>query len=150
MDSKDSSERLVPESLAADTSSPKVIVCQNKTCKQQGSPKILSTFQRCVPANVSVEASGCLGQCGNGPMIIIVQPNETKDGIEESWHSGVNPTDVYAIAAQHFNHESPHSQQSPQQSNKPNFLWFWAVGLLIFFCACITLAIVFGGPSHYG
>lgn len=144
MESKDFSERLGTKSLATDTSPPKVIVCQNKTCKQQGSPKILSTFQRCVPADVSVEASGCLGQCGNGPMVVVIELDK-----EECWHAGVNPTDVYAIAAQHFN-PSTQSQQSPQQSNKNSFLWLWVVGLLIFFSACIALAISLGGPSHYG
>ena len=143
MEPKDASKQLLPENSATDTSTPKVIVCHNKTCKQQGSPQILSTFQRCVPTDVTVEASGCLGQCGNGPIVVIAAPQK-----EESWHSGVNPTDVYAIAAQHFNKTD--AQQPPQQSSRSNFLWIWAIGLLIFFSACVALAILIGGPSHYG
>lgn len=133
------------EPLAANTSTAKIIVCQNKTCKQQGSPKIHSAFQRCAPTDVLVEASGCLGQCGNGPMVVVVEPDK-----EESWHSGVEPTDVFSILARHFSDKTTDSQQSYQQSNKNNFLWLWAVGILIFFCACVALAILLGGPSHYG
>ncbi|MEL6551839.1 MAG: (2Fe-2S) ferredoxin domain-containing protein [Cyanobacteria bacterium J06621_11] len=174
----------------------KVLVCQNKTCKQQGSPQILSAFRRCVPKKVAVEASGCLGQCGNGPMVIVMKENTTQKNIterstsekniteksiaeksiteknttekniadtepresskekseenvrEKTWYSHVTPTDVFGIAAKHFK-PGTQSPQSLQPSNKNIFLWLWAIGFFLFFAACILLAVIAGGPSHY-
>ncbi|MBN3884678.1 MAG: (2Fe-2S) ferredoxin domain-containing protein [Nostoc sp. JL34] len=54
-------------------SSPKCVrVCQNRTCKKQGAVKVLAAFIALPIPGVTVTASSCLGQCGNGPMVISV------------------------------------------------------------------------------
>ncbi len=140
----------------------KVIVCQNKTCKQQGSEQVLSAFRRSVPADVLVEPSGCLGQCGNGPMTIVVTADTNPvTGAEaepqKTWYSTVRPADAFAIAAHHFKKKDavedsaslPHSPLSESSSQRP-FIWVWLVGLVLFLALCALMALVLGGPTHYG
>jgi len=51
-------------------------ICQNKTCKSQGSPEILKFVQDLSLPEVEAEGCGCLGNCGNGPNMVIL-PDET-------------------------------------------------------------------------
>ena len=145
---------------------PKVLVCQNTTCKQQGAQKVLAAFERCVPEEVMVEASGCMGQCGNGPMVIVLTENADGESVtgekvgetlkpsskpQKTWYSTVKPADAFAIASQHFKKApSPVRKQSVQMQTKQNFFWIWLVGLILFFAMCGLFALVLGGPSHYG
>lgn len=76
-----------------------VLVCRNKTCSQQGSAKVLAALESRVPANVEVKRSGCLGQCGSGPMVL-VEPDEV-------WYSQVQPRDVPVIVSQHLKGDRP-------------------------------------------
>ncbi|TAF56534.1 MAG: (2Fe-2S) ferredoxin domain-containing protein [Oscillatoriales cyanobacterium] len=69
--------------------SKRVLVCQNRTCRKQGSAKVLAAFQKLSGAEVEVVASSCLGQCGNGPMVLVLP--------EEVWYSGVSAEEVAAI-----------------------------------------------------
>ena len=125
----------------------KVLVCQNTTCKQQGSPKVLAAFERCLPEGVEVEGSGCLGQCGNGPMVIVL----THQAKEKSWYAGVTPAEAFAIAAQHFKPDKPAiAKASVQVDGSKTTLWIWLVGALLFLSLCGMFALVLGGPSHYG
>ncbi|MGB3237501.1 MAG: (2Fe-2S) ferredoxin domain-containing protein [Geitlerinemataceae cyanobacterium] len=71
-----------------------VLVCQNRTCKRQGSAEVLAAFQSQSIVGISVRGSGCLGQCGNGPMVLILP--------EEIWYSKVHPGEVIAIVEQHL------------------------------------------------
>lgn len=71
-----------------------VLVCQNTTCRQQGSANVLSEFLSGAPPGITVESSGCLGQCGSGPMVFILP--------EEIWYSCVHPYDVAVIAEEHL------------------------------------------------
>ena len=133
---------------------PRVVVCQNTTCKQQGSQKVLAAFERCVPDGVPVEISGCLGQCGNGPMVIVltegVAGEEKKP--HKTWYSAVSPADAFAIASRYFKKDKlpPIHKQSVQIQKQQSFFWIWLVGLILFFSMCGLLALVLGGPSHYG
>ncbi|MEO0770499.1 MAG: hypothetical protein AAFY72_13915 [Cyanobacteria bacterium J06649_4] len=43
---------------------------------QQGASKVLEALQQSAPSDVDVVASGCLGQCGNGPMLLVLPTNE--------------------------------------------------------------------------
>ena len=72
----------------------RILVCQNRTCRRQGSSKILSLFQEASVPNVSVEGTGCLGQCGNGPMVVVLP--------DEIWYSHLHPDDVSAIIQKHL------------------------------------------------
>jgi (2Fe-2S) ferredoxin len=73
-----------------------IIVCQHSSCKAFGSAKVLFTFQVAnLPFDVAVIATGCQGQCGNGPIVRIL-PDDT-------WYCRVTPLDVPIIVEQHLN-----------------------------------------------
>lgn len=74
-----------------------ILVCQNRTCRRQGSLKILSLFEQASVPSVSVEGTGCLGQCGNGPMVVILP--------EEIWYNHVHSDDVSRIVQKHLQNE---------------------------------------------
>ena len=80
-------------------SSRQVLVCQNRTCRKQGAAKVLAAFGKLSPSEVEVVASSCLGQCGSGPMVLVVS--------EEIWYSGVCEEEVAAIADRHLRGGKP-------------------------------------------
>lgn len=80
-------------------SSRQVLVCQNRTCRKQNSAKVLEAFQKLSPSEVEVVASSCLGQCGNGPMVLVLP--------EEVWYSGVCQEEVAVIIEQHLRGGKP-------------------------------------------
>ena len=71
-----------------------VLICQNRTCRKQGSASVLAAFTRLSIPGVEVIGSGCLGKCGNGPMVLVL-PNTV-------WYSGVLPGDVSMIVEQYL------------------------------------------------
>jgi (2Fe-2S) ferredoxin len=71
-----------------------ILICQNRTCKQQGSIEVLTAFQTQATSKFPVRGCGCLGQCGNGPMVLVLP--------EEIWYSQVHPGEVIAIVEQHL------------------------------------------------
>lgn len=76
-------------------SSPKCVrVCQNRTCKKQGAVKVLAAFTVLPIPGVTVTASSCLGQCGNGPMVLILP--------DMVWYSGVHPDEVSVLIENHL------------------------------------------------
>ena len=76
-----------------------VLVCQNRTCKASGSVKVLQAFQNNSDTDVEVIGSGCLGQCGNGPMVLVLP--------EETWYSRVAPHKVKTLVEQHLDRGQP-------------------------------------------
>ncbi len=72
----------------------RVLVCQNRTCRRQGSPAVLATFKSHPVADVTIEGCGCLGQCGNGPMVLVLP--------EETWYDRVQPGEAIAVIEQHL------------------------------------------------
>lgn len=77
----------------------RVVVCQNRTCRKQGAAKVLAAFQKLSPSEFEVVASSCLGQCGSGPMVLVVP--------EEVWYSGICEEEVAAIADRHLRGGKP-------------------------------------------
>ncbi|MGF1499387.1 MAG: ferredoxin [Elainellaceae cyanobacterium] len=77
----------------------RILVCQNRTCKKGGAIAVLHAFQRHAPADVSVVSSGCLGQCGNGPMVLVLP--------DEVWYCGVRPDEVSTVAQHHLRNGCP-------------------------------------------
>ncbi|MEO1429047.1 MAG: (2Fe-2S) ferredoxin domain-containing protein [Cyanobacteria bacterium J06633_8] len=71
-----------------------VRVCQNRTCKKQGAVEVLAAFEENPVSEVTVISSSCLGQCGNGPMVLILP--------EMVWYSNVRPWQVLHVIEQHF------------------------------------------------
>lgn len=104
----------------------KILVCQNKTCHQQGSANVLTEFLASTPSGITVESSGCLGQCGSGPMVFILP--------EEIWYSCVHPYDVAVIAEQHLRRGRVVTQKlypmfhSPR---RPIGIWLTALSFLL-------------------
>ena len=68
-----------------------VLVCQHLTCRKQGAPKVLAAFRNLDTPNITYEGCGCLGNCGNGPMVFILPAR--------IWYYLVQPHDVPKIAA---------------------------------------------------
>ena len=75
-------------------SSKQVLVCQSHSCRKQGAVEVLAAFQALPVTEVTVITSGCLGQCGNGP-IVLVTP-------EQTWYSGVFAGEVPAVVERHL------------------------------------------------
>lgn len=76
------------------TQSPKsVLVCQNRSCSKQGAGKVLAAFQA-YASDVTVAGSGCLGQCGMGPMVLVIP--------EQIWYSRVHPDEVPVVVKRHL------------------------------------------------
>lgn len=53
----------------------KVLVCQHRTCTKDGAAKVLAILQQQKIVKVSVEACGCLGLCGSGPIVVVLPDN---------------------------------------------------------------------------
>jgi (2Fe-2S) ferredoxin len=71
-----------------------VFVCQYRTCRKDGSARILAELQDASPPSVEVTACGCLGLCGSGPMVLVTPENMYY------WH--VKPSQVDALVEQHL------------------------------------------------
>ena len=72
----------------------KVLVCQHRTCSKDGAAQVLATLQQKKIINVSVEACGCLGLCGSGPIVVVLPDNVYY------WH--VTPKKAQAIIETHL------------------------------------------------
>lgn len=70
------------------------MVCQNRTCRKQGAAKVLAAFQQVPVADVTVIGSGCLGECGNGPMVLVLP--------EQTWYCRVQPAEVPTVVERHL------------------------------------------------
>lgn len=68
-----------------------VLVCQHLTCRKQGAAKVLAAFRKLNTPNVTYEGCGCLGNCGNGPMVFILPAR--------IWYYLVQPDDVPKVDA---------------------------------------------------
>ncbi len=80
-------------------SSRRVLVCQNRTCRKQGAAKVLTAFQKLSGSEVAIVASSCLGQCGSGPMVLVMP--------EQVWYCGIRPEEVAAVTEQHLQEGKP-------------------------------------------
>jgi NADH:ubiquinone oxidoreductase subunit E len=68
-----------------------VLICQNRTCKKQGAAEVLATFRALVTPAIAYEGCGCLGNCGNGPIVLVLPAR--------IWYYRVQPQDVSTILA---------------------------------------------------
>lgn len=71
-----------------------VQVCQNRACKKQGAVKVLAAFEANLVPGVTVTGRSCLGQCGNGPMVLILP--------EMIRYSKVYPSEVKKVIKRHL------------------------------------------------
>jgi (2Fe-2S) ferredoxin len=76
-----------------------VLVCQAKTCLKDGAGAVLAALEQQAPAHIKVQSTGCTGECGNGPIVIVLP--------EEVWYSHVQPKVVPVIVRQHLRDGQP-------------------------------------------
>ena len=100
-----------------------VLVCQNVTCQQQGATQVLAAFQSATDREYEVEASACLGQCGSGPMALILP--------EEIWYSHLLPSDVSLIVEQHLKRGRIVAQKLYPKFHPSNPVGIWIVSLCL-------------------
>lgn len=77
----------------------KVLICQSRSCLKYDSDKVLAAFRANLVPGVEIIPCGCLGQCGNGPMVL-VEP-------EQIWYDQVLPEEVPIIVQQHLQQKRP-------------------------------------------
>ncbi|MDJ0636781.1 MAG: (2Fe-2S) ferredoxin domain-containing protein [Xenococcaceae cyanobacterium MO_188.B29] len=77
----------------------KVLICQGRSCRKYGAERVLIAFRVNLVPGVEITPCGCLGQCGNGPMVL-VEP-------EQIWYSEVLPDEVSLIVKQHLKQQRP-------------------------------------------
>lgn len=77
----------------------KVIVCQGRSCRKYHSDRVLAAFRANLVPGVEIIPTGCLGQCGNGPMVL-VEP-------EQIWYDRVLPEEVPTVVKQHLQQQRP-------------------------------------------
>ena len=119
-----------------------VLVCQNITCDQQGSDQVLSAFQPYTSSEITVETTGCLGQCGSGPMVLIL-PDET-------WYCHIHPGDVPLIVEQHLKGEQVVTEKlypKFHHTRKSVGIWLLAFGLTL--GALILFFWIVASQSYY-
>jgi len=82
-----------------------VFVCvSGKTCPDQGGAELhaalkAAAVERCGKVRVRVNKSGCVAQCGHGPVVAVYPENV--------WYAGVRLEDVPEIVEEHLVHGRP-------------------------------------------
>lgn len=71
-----------------------VRICLSRTCCKQGAKLVLAAFEASIVPGITVMRSGCLGQCGNGPMVLVLP--------DMVWYCGVLPSQVPLVIKQHL------------------------------------------------
>jgi NADP-reducing hydrogenase subunit HndC len=77
-----------------------VFVClSGQTCPTQGSQEVFDTLKEKIKSkelsgSIRINRSGCLAQCGNGPMIVVYP--------ESTWYAHVAPSDCQEIVDEHL------------------------------------------------
>ncbi|MBF2079539.1 MAG: (2Fe-2S) ferredoxin domain-containing protein [Synechococcales cyanobacterium T60_A2020_003] len=85
--------------LQAEAGTRQVLVCQNTSCKRAGAQAVLAAFQAHPLPDWAIAPSGCLGQCGNGPMVLVLP-----EGI---WYCRVQPGEVRTLVECHLQGGTP-------------------------------------------
>lgn len=76
-----------------------VRVCQHNACRKAGAAQVFAAFQNLPLPNVKIEAVRCLGQCGHGPMVLVLP--------DQIWYSAVHPNEVPAVVERHLRRGKP-------------------------------------------
>lgn len=76
-----------------------VVICQSSACRKQGAMKVLAAFRVQLIPGVAIVPGRCLGQCGHGPMVVILP--------EQVWYNQVHPDEVPAVIDRHLRGNCP-------------------------------------------
>ena len=79
-----------------------VLICQNRTCRSQGAKQVKAAFQQYYLDEIEIIGSGCLGECGNGVMVLVLP--------EKTWYWHIQPYHVELIVKQHLKKNQPVQQ----------------------------------------
>ena len=82
----------LPNNFAS--SSPKLIVCRGRSCRKYDAEQVFNNFQQNLPPDTELISVPCLGQCGNGTMVLVES--------DRTWYSQVHPDEVAIIIEQHI------------------------------------------------
>ena len=104
-----------------------VLVCQNTVCRKQGSPKVLEALEAQAPEGISVTGSGCLGQCGSGPTVLILP--------EQTWCLRVQPYLVPSVIEQHFENAIAETKSPSRRGLR---IWLVSLGLSVAIIGLVT------------
>ena len=85
--------------LNTQDSAAKIIVCRGRSCRKYNSEKVFNTFKQSLPPDTELISVPCLGQCGNGPMVLVES--------DRVWYSQVHPDEVAKVIKQHIIGKSP-------------------------------------------
>ena len=77
----------------------KIVVCRGRSCRKYSAEQVWHNFQQKLPSEIELMSVPCLGQCGNGAMVVI-EP-------ERTWYWQVHPDEVQIIIEQHIIGKSP-------------------------------------------
>jgi len=86
--------QLPPVHKAEESSAQRVMVCRGRSCRQYSAERVLENFKRNLPADVELISVPCLGQCGNGTMVLVES--------DRTWYSQVHPDEVATVIKQHL------------------------------------------------
>ncbi len=78
----------------------KLLVCLGRSCRKYDSEQVFTNFKQNLPPDTELISVGCLGQCGNGPMVLV-------ESDQEVWYSEVHPDEVPTVIKQHLIGKSP-------------------------------------------
>ncbi len=126
-----------------------ILVCQGHTCSLSGSAKVLVSLQIHAPPEVTVIGCGCLGQCGNGPMVLFLP--------EETWYSGVDLDAVTMIIEQHLRSGKPvasliyrkfHPLPSSQHPRELTSFLGWLLALSLILALVLTVVWVLNANQY--
>ena len=82
-----------------ESSQQKIIVCRGRSCRKYKAEKVFDRFKQNLPSDIELISVPCLGQCGNGSMVLI-EP-------EIVWYWQVHPDEVATVIEQHIIDKSP-------------------------------------------
>ena len=80
-------------------SSEKIVVCLGRSCRKYKAQQVFDNFKQNLPLEVELMSVPCLGQCGNGAMVVVDS--------DKTWYSQVHPQEVATVIEQHVINKTP-------------------------------------------
>lgn len=87
----------IPKESSSNKKPQRLLVCLGRSCRKYNSNEVFARFKQQQPRGVELVSVGCLGQCGNGPMVLV-----ESDKYDQTWYSEVSPKEVTTVIKQHL------------------------------------------------
>lgn len=71
-----------------------VLVCQNRGCRRAGADQVFAACHKHLPVGIQLVGSACLGQCGNGPTVLVLP--------DQVWYCRVHPDEIPTVVEKHL------------------------------------------------